>query len=184
VQATNKDRILLWPALLAIAGPIAFVLASAGPFIVTMLVVPYIIVVLWMASGVFAAAAAIAAIYQRAWRRFFSALALPVVLLAVAFNSQFAMSAGRTAGNYVHLFVAYPHYLSEIEEEPANEPRLVLFEWDGFVFAAQGVLYDESDEIKSAKRSAAWKKRAERVGADRVFGYTPAIGHFYFVGLH
>jgi hypothetical protein len=184
VAHAQRDRVLLWPLFLVVAGPLAFILAWAGPFIVTMLVVPYIIVVLWMASGVFAAVAAIAAIYQRAWRRFFSALALPVALLAVAFNSQLAMSVGRTAGNYVHLFVAYPYYLSEIEKEPANEPRLVLFEWDGFVFAAQGVLYDESDGIKSANRSAAWKKRAERVGADRVFAYTPAIGHFYFVGLH
>ncbi len=184
MQAAGDDRILLWPGILAVSGPVAFVLACAGSFTFTTFLVPYYVVLLWMVSGVFAVIAAIGWVSQRAWRRLFSMLVLPATLLAVAFNAQFFWSAGRLAGDYVHLFVMYPRYLAEIEKEPTNEPRLVLFEWGGGFVVDYGVLYDESDEITAVHPSAAWKKRAERVIADRVFGHTPAIGHFYFVGLH
>ncbi len=184
VQAARDDRILFWPAILAVAGPIAFVLAWAGPFALIMSLVPYYVVLLWMVSGVCAVIAAVGSVYQRAWRRLLSTLVLPATLLVAAFNAQPFWDAGRLAGDYIHLFVMYPSYRAEIEKEPTNEPRLVLFEWSGGFVVSFGVLYDESDGITAAHRSAAWKKRAERVGADRVFGYTPAIGHFYFVGLH
>jgi hypothetical protein len=147
-----------------------------------MFFVPYYVVLLWMVSGAFAVVAAIGCVRQRAWRRLLSTLILPATLLVVASNAQFFWNVGRLAGAYVHLFAMYPRYLAEIDKEPTNEPRLVVFEWGGFV-TGQGLLYDESDEIKSASPSAVWKKRAARVGADRVFSYTPAVGHFYFVGL-
>ena len=182
MQAASEDRILFWPIILTLAGPIAFVLAWAGPFILRMLFVPYIVAVLWMGASVFGVIAAITWIRYRAWRRLFSTLILPLSVLVAGFNPTFVWSSGRRAGDYAHFLVMYPHYMATISALPADQRQFVVFEWGGFIVGS-GIAYDVSDETSSAHPSQQWKERAEQHGVIGS-GYPRAFGHFYFINVH
>lgn len=180
--AASEDRILFWPIILALAGPAAFVLAWSGPLILRMFFVPYIIVILWMSAGLFGIIAAIAWIHDRAWRRLLSTLILPLSVVVAGLNQTLVWSAGRTAGDYVHLLVMYPHYMATISALPVDQRQFVVFEWGGFIVGS-GIAYDASDETSSTHPSQQWKERAEQHGVIGS-GYPRAFGHFYFVNVH
>jgi hypothetical protein len=183
VKNQDQDRFLYWPLILTVIWPAIFVLTWAGPFVLVVLFVPALILILWLASGVFALITCVAWVRERSWRRLVSSLILPLSVLVAALNPAFVWQAGRTGGDYVHLFAMYPWYMQEISALPAYRRRFVVFDWGGFFSRGYGVVYDESDEIGSSHPSEAWKERADRSGVIG-FGYPRAIGHFYFIDLH
>ena len=83
----------------------------------------------------------------------------------------------------LHFAARYPHYRAAIEALPDNsEPRLLVFNFGGMIWASRGVVYDESGEIEkpAAQQSEAWKRRADRteLGCGSYL-YTPLIRRFY-----
>ena len=178
----ETDRFLYWPIILTVVWPAIFIITWSGPFALIILFVPVLILILWLASGVFAIVTCVAWIHKRSWRRLLSTLVLPLSVLVAGLNPAFVWQTGRIGGDYIHLFVMYPRYMQTISALPADERRFVVFGWGGFV-RGYGVVYDESDEIASTHPSTAWKQRADQSGVVG-FGYPRAVGHFYFVDLH
>lgn len=91
------------------------------------------------------------------------------------------------AGDVLHFVVMYPFYIAEIKKLPANgEPKLMVFNFGGMIWASGGVVYDESGEIEKppGDQSAAWKLRAEQneLSCDG-YSYTPIIRHFYIASF-
>lgn len=191
MQGAREDRILYWPGVLTIAGPLLFVfvcfIASlftwAGLFALLFVPLQALVLALWGAAGLFACMLSLEWVYARAWRRLLSTLVLVLTVAAAALNLKFVWHAGQAAGDYGHLLLMYPKYRTDIADLPAGEPRFLVWEWGGFASYGFGVAYDESDEIASDHPSKAWQERADRHGV-LGYGYPRAIGHFYFVDLH
>ena len=176
---------LYWPIVLSVAWPLALILVWSGPFGLSLFGTP-LLFVFWGLSASVALVLAIEFAVERNWFRLLAALTLPMTLLVAALNFGFVWRVGHQASEYVHFFVMRPIYLREISKLPADEPRLVVYNWGGLLLMdSHGVAYDESDEIAlpERERSEAWKKRAHRTDAECVIGDTPVGNHFYLVGL-
>ncbi len=177
----SDDRFLYWPIFAALGWPLLFALTWSGSFLLAFVGAPLVLFA-WAMSGCAAVLICVVWAYERSLLRLLSTVILPATALIAAINLAIVWRTGQLAGGYVHLFAAYPAYLSEISKLPTDEPRFAVFVWDGFL-QIDGVIYDESDEITSDHPSPTWKERAKRAGADHVFGYTRALNHFYFVTL-
>jgi hypothetical protein len=190
VPGANNDRILYWPLILAVAGPLVFLLvwisiaALGNPIILLLLISPILILIplSWAGAGIFAVMTCIVWIYERAWRRFASTLILPLVVVLAGLNLERAWRATQTAGDYVHLYFLYPSLLADIEKLPADKPRFMVWDWAPVWTREIGIAYDDSAEIASDHPSEAWKQRAKQVGV-LGYGYRPLHGHFYLVDL-
>lgn len=183
VQA--DDRMLYLPIVLTIVWPLAFIAVWSGPFGLAFFGAP-LVLLFWAMSAAVALAVAIGCALGRAWRPCLAMLLLPLTAVLAGLNLQFVWRAGQEAGDYVHFYVMRPLYLSEISRLPADQPRLVVYNWGGLLpMISHGVVFDESDEIALPKgeRSDAWKKRADRSEVECVLAYTPVGGHFYLVSL-
>jgi hypothetical protein len=172
--STTEDRILYWPVATAVACALAVVLAWANLFFGSLLLVP-IVLLFWAGMGVRAAIMSVAWWRARAWRRFYSAVILPVTALAMVLCFAPLWSVGRMAGNYVHLIALYPRYKAEISELTGDAPRFLIWEWTGSEFCSSGVAYDDRDELEPR-----WVTD-ERIGTVEVEYVSRAFGHFYFV---
>lgn len=182
MQNALSDRFLYWPITIAVCCPLACVLGWAGPFIVHALFVP-MVVLSWAVAGAIGFIVCVTAIGERKWRRFWSSLVLPATVLAAAAGSGAVWPVVETAGDYVHLFAMYPYYRSEISKHSADQPRFLLWQWDGGTPCSTGIAYDESGDVLSRLLFDARKERAERPGDVAVYGDARAIGHFYFVHI-
>src|SRR5580704_6165574 len=128
MQGAREDRILYWPGVLTIAGPLLFVfvcfIASlftwAGLFALFFLPLQALVLTLWGASGLFACMLCLEWAYTRAWRRLLSTLVLALTVVVAALNVKFVWRAGQTGGDYAHLFLMYPKYRTDIAELPAG----------------------------------------------------------------
>jgi hypothetical protein len=189
-QTADVDRILYWPIILAVAGPLVsllpwIALAILGyPFIIVVLLGPILTLIpmAWAGAGAFAAMTCFFWAYERAWRRVVSTLILPATILVAGLNFEVIWRATQTAGDYAHFFLLYPSLRADIEKLPADKPRFLAWGWQATMTHELGIAYDESDEIASGRPSDAWKKRAEQVGVAGS-GYRPLYGHFYLVDL-
>ena len=79
----TKDRILYWPIILA-----CFCFWFAAKYHYSepgVDVAPTEIYLLWLISAGFGVISCLSAIFERAWRRFLSAMVLPLSILVVAF---------------------------------------------------------------------------------------------------
>lgn len=181
-QDTYIDRILYWPAILAVAGPLAVVLlwaasvsVNSGIVILICFLLLFLVVMAWVSVGVgVAVIACLQLFFVRAWRRALSSLILPLTVLVAGLN----LGTIWNARDYIPFFLWYPSFRAEIEKIPADKPRLVVWDWQTTKGDDIGLAYDESDEIASDHPSEGWKERANEVGI-RGSGYHPLYGHFY-----
>src|ERR1700734_83391 len=178
VQGAGEDRLNYWPIVTAVACPLALVLAWADLFPGSLLLVP-VIFLLWVAMSIRAAFKSAAWFRQRAWRRFYSTLSLPIPALAAVLCLGPLWPVGHMAGDYVHLFILYPRYKAEISELTGAAPRFLIWEWTGSAPCRAGVAYDDSDELESSMPPKVW---GGQYGVS-VVGQSRAFGHFYFVDI-
>jgi len=177
-------RVLFWSITFSIAWPALFILVWSGPLELWLVGAPMVLL-FWALTASFALALLVGFALGRHWLWCLATLPLPLTALLAFLNLGLTWRAGQVAGDYIHFLAKYPHYHSEISALPADEPRLFVDNWGGFLSVSHGLVYDESDEITKpmAERSEAWKKRADRTEAECVYGYMPIGGHFYLVGF-
>jgi hypothetical protein len=82
VQGVGNDRILYWPAVLAVVWATLLMTHDYGPGLDF---APFIILLCWLISAGAGVIACISAISERAWRRLLSAMVLPLSVLVVVF---------------------------------------------------------------------------------------------------
>jgi hypothetical protein len=179
MQGEGRDRILYWPAILAVAFPIACVLVWIGRLILPPMVASAILT-LWAGTIVLAVTLCAVWLYEQAWRRLVSTLVLPISVIAVILYLDFAWPGGQRAGDYIHLFASYPYYLDEISKLP--EPKFNVWRWSGSTPCNTGLAYDEGDTIMSDALSEDWKERTKNLRLD-LHVESRAFGHFYFVDI-
>lgn len=151
-----------------------------------MLVMPGLVMI-WSIVG---AAGFVMASYNlatNARKRALSWLAVCLIVGTGMLNLDTVRRYTNLAGDVLHFAVMYPFYIAEIKKLPANgEPKLIVFNFGGMIWASGGVVYDESGEIEKppTEQSAAWKLRAEvnELGCGD-YSYTPLIRHFYIASF-
>jgi hypothetical protein len=178
----SKDRFAIWPIALACSFPATLAALWSGPFDLTFVGVP-VLLVAWTCAALLALGMAGLAARARNWRRAFSWSVLPLVTLAALANSNLVWSFAMEAGERIHFQFMRSSYLAEVSRLPSGEPRFAVWHWGGFG-VGHGVVYDESDEIALPGQSATWKKRvaATEVGVCGAGG-VPLGDHFYLVRM-
>jgi hypothetical protein len=181
--ARGHDYEMYWPIALAILWPVALVLVWCGPFYVWF-VGPPLVLLCWALSAMLAVVAAYYNVKLQEWRRLAATSILLVTATAAFMNLEFVWRTSQDAGDRIYFYIMRPSYMREIAKLPADEPRLMVFNWGGIFSASAAAVYDESDEIASAHRSQAWKAKADLTELHcGITGYTPMGGHFYLVGI-
>lgn len=185
---TIGDRILYWPIVLTVVWPIALILVWVGPFNLAFFLGAPLVLLLWAGSAVDALVRCAISAHGRAWRRVLSTAILPLSGVIACLNYGFVLGTTQYQGTYLRFLAMRPFYLREISKLPADEPRLKLFYWGGFLLTSHEILYDESDEIvlPEDERSEAWSRRAAQTDAGDcpLLGYSTLGNHFYLVTFH
>ena len=188
LNASRGPGILIWPAIVACAVPAALIVLSATPVWLESLWLVWFPMpvgpILWAGSAVAALIIAVRAFRERSWRRALSALVLPLVVTGSLLNFFAFFALCREAGDRLHFLLARNSYRADIMRlPPAQGPRLVTWNWGGFV-VSKGVVYDESDEIALPRQSPEWRSRAQGTELEcGITGGMPLGGHFYLVGF-
>lgn len=189
-MAATDDRYLIWPTLAALGVPALHIAIRATPagsnFVYVVLVMPALAMI-WGGIG---AAGFVMASYNfaaNARKRALSWLSVCLIVGTGMLELDTVRRYTNLAGDVLHFAVMYPSYIAEIKKLPANgEPKLIVFNFGGMIWASGGVVYDESGEIEKppADQSAAWKLRAEtnELGCGG-YSYTPLIRHFYLASF-
>ena len=117
----------------------------------------------WGLAGIGSLICCIRSAMRKAWRRSLLTAILPVTLLLVALNPLGFLYSCMYLGEIVRFSALKYSYDRIIADLPANErPGLVVFIWDGFLGASNGVLYDATDQVTlpPGHQSADWLARA------------------------
>jgi hypothetical protein len=185
-QPKSTDRILLWPSIIALALPTALVLLRASPvgpnFLYVILGMPGLLL-LWASVALLAVAGVIVSTRTQAWRKAVSYAVLPIAVLVAASQPWMFLDVCNSMGDALHFKIMRAHYLSVVKAMPeTGEPKLVVFNWGGMVWASDGIVYDESDEVAlpPGRQSPAWRARASHteLSCDGYF-VSPLGDHFY-----
>jgi hypothetical protein len=169
-------RLVMWPIMIAaIVGAAFGTLVSMAPALALFL-------------AVFVALPATLGLCILAIRWFFRGrvradghLGLPVAIALRLSVGSFVLGQATLIGDYAHLAIMYPVYMSKIEGE-----RTSRFRWPGFglVGTAQvdrTLIYDPNDELASVSG----KKQLEGTGPHADFRLVaPLFGHFYLESFY
>jgi hypothetical protein len=143
-----------------------------------MIGLPFLLLV-WAASGVWAAFLAVRSPRKRAWRQAVASLVLPLVIVGVGLNFTGFIRFCNTAGDTVHFYLRRPAYVKVVSATPPNgNARLVTINLGGMIWASRGFVYDESDEImrETSAQSTGWKARAQNSELGCGYGAVPIPG--------
>ena len=120
---------------------------------------------------------------------------LPIVLLLVALNPFGFLYVCDLIGEVARFVVLKSSYDRQVAALPANQrPGLVVFIWDGFLGAENGVLYDATDQVtlSPGQQSADWLARASHTELKAATGdesarcgysVKPLWDHYYLAGF-
>lgn len=138
---------------------------------------------IWAGFGIAAWVMLGRSLKAHARKRAVSWLAAALIVGAGMFQLDSVRRYGNLAGDTLHFAAMYPSYLERIRKLPDDgQPKLIVFNFGGMIWASGGVVYDESDEIAKpfVDQSAAWKLRADRteLGCGH-YAYTRLFQHFY-----
>ena len=116
----------------------------------------------------------VAAAWHRAWRR--SALALLTLVAVWPFVGAVSLS-----GDYVHLALMYPFYVSKIRDAATHQSEQVSFGWGGTGFAGSGnsersLVYDMSGKLATGVRLSP-EDPAVSVSTNHL------VGNFYIIEM-
>ena len=132
---------------------------------------------------------------RKAGRRSLMTSILPIVLLLVALNPFGFLYACEYIGEVARFVALQSSYDRQVAALPASQrPGLVVFIWDGFLGASNGVLYDATDQValSPGQQSPEWLARASHTelkaatGSESAHcGYSvrPLWNHYYLAGF-
>jgi hypothetical protein len=137
----------------------------------------------WACLGIWALILTVRRMRRREWSLAVASAVLPLVILCAGVRFGQFIRLCNDSGDLVHFMAERSFYLEEVRATPpTGEPRLLVFNLGGMIWASRGYVYDESDEIvrEEPLRSASWKGRA--VNTELSCGYyaRPFPGHFSF----
>lgn len=179
--SVSNDRFAMWPIALACGFPAVLTLLWSGPFEVSSLGVP-VLLLAWVCSALLASGLAFFSARARDWRQAVSMSVLPLVTLALLANAGVIWPLAIEIGERIHFQAARRSYLEDVARLPSSgEPRFALWQWGGFGIG-HAVVYDESDEIVLPEQSSAWKKRVANTEVGLCGAWGSSLGgHFYLV---
>jgi hypothetical protein len=163
VRAGRFPKVLL---CLGLGIPILLAVLAASPLETDL---AYVVVgipsllVCWLVVGCWSAALCAGWLVQRQNQLAVKAAILPAVLVAVVFNPLRFVHFCNYCGDVVHFVLARHYYDGRIASMPATEqPRLIVFNWGGMIWASRGLVYDESDQVAlpPGQQSEAWLAQA------------------------
>jgi hypothetical protein len=189
-EITAPSRFTRWLVAIGFGVPVALIVLAASPlgtdFFYVTVGIPALLLA-WAIAGVGALIGGVRSGIRKDWRGCVISLALPIVLLAVAFDPTGFVRSCNFIGDVIHFSLLKPSYDREVAGVPPDRrPRLVVFDWGGMVWASIGVVYDETDQISlpSGRQSADWLAEAshselscEGYGARRLWD------HYYLVSF-
>jgi hypothetical protein len=195
----TDNRMLYWPAALAIVWPL--LLALLWLFFEISIVLPFIsekfstitlvsalflvfaglgLAAMWIGSVAVACKLMIQSALARHWRMVLSTAILPLTFLLVLLSTPLLWKESRAANEYVKFSFGYPFYLRRFEERNPTKPLFAV--WADWPSDDHAVLYDETDEIAADHQSEAWKKKAKANGVI-CCRHRHILGHFYYVSV-
>jgi hypothetical protein len=182
----SANRMVRWPFVILGTVALTIIVCRASPlgpnFIYVVFGIPFLLIIVIIAATL-AGFSALIAVKIHAWRKAASCIVLPaLVLVSIPYPLAFVHICN-TIGNIIHFGVMRQEYLSTIKALPeTRQPKLVVFNWGGMIWASNGVVYDESDEIvlPRGQQSASWVARANKteLGCGG-YSITSMGGHFY-----
>lgn len=186
-----RKKFLLWPLVWVLAIPAILIAGDAspgGPDIAWALLYQPVLLFFWLVLSLFASIVVVRSTRKKLWPNAVSASLLPIVVLAVACNPFGFIRLCNQIGNAVNLLVTQSKYMEEIKNLPdTGEPRLIVFNRGGMIWASEGFIYDEADEaaLPPEQQSVKWKIRAENTAELSCGPYEaiPLWGHFYYGGF-
>jgi hypothetical protein len=173
-----------WPLCAAIGLPVLLILFEASPlgldFAFVMLGIPILLLV-WAILGFWAGVVFIRQFGRVKWRQTLASATLPVsILFTILFFLSFIHFCN-DAGDLLHFAFCRSTYLSEIQvKSPDGQPRLVVVNRGGMIWASRGYVYDEGDEVTldPSLQSPAWKTRSQLTELSCGYFAQPIPGHF------
>lgn len=169
VNAAQKPPAnILWPVWTAIGFPVLLVVLNATPIapnIAFVLIGIPALLCIWACLGIWALIISIRSICRRQWSRALVSALLPLVILMTDIQLLRFIHFSNDCGDLLSFIFLQPAYLEQIHATPQNgEPRLLVFNRGGMIWASRGYVYDESDEVTrpESSRSAGWKARADQ----------------------
>lgn len=176
----------LWPLWVAIGLPLLLVALDSTPlgpnFAFVMIGIPTLVVI-WGALGLRSLILAVQHVLRREWSRGAISAVLPLAIVAAGVWHWHFLQLCNYGGQVGYFIAEQSSYAEQVRATPPDgEPRLLVFNRGGMLWASEGYVYDESDKVLRAEslRSAGWKKRAD--GTELTCGYhaQPFPGHFSF----
>lgn len=139
-----------WPFVLAFGGPLILVALRATPLgpdlNYAMIRIPALMA-LWSIAALVAAIIAIVALVKRRWSHAAVTGIVPVAVLVAALQPFAFLHLTNRVGDAIHFALMRHLYVAKIASMPATGKRFVVFNRGGMVWASNGVVYDESDEV-------------------------------------
>ena len=184
--ARDPSSKTLWPLWLAIGLPLLLIALSSTPiapnFAFVMIGVP-VLLAIWGVFGVWSLMLIVRHIRRREWSYLVSSAALPLAIFAASLWPWQFLHLCNNGGDIGYFIMKRSFYLKETAiTPPKGEPRLIVFNRGGMLWASRGYVYDESDEIMRNQplQSTSWRARAD--GTELTCGYHAQAfpGHFSF----
>jgi hypothetical protein len=176
----------LWPVWIAIGLPLFLVALNSSPiapnFVFVMIGIPALLG-MWACLGIWALILSFRRMRRREWSRAVVCAVLPLVILGAGLRFREFIHFCNYAGDVAHFIVERPSYIKEIGATPlGGEPRLIVFNRGGMIWASRGYVYDESDEVMREEplRSPSWKVRADNTELNCGYYAEPFPGHLSF----
>ena len=176
----------LWPVWIVVGFPLLLIVLISTPlgpnFAFVMIGIPAVLC-LWAGWGIWALIRTIVRIRRREWSQAVISAVLPTVLLFAGLRFSTFIHFCNAGGDIVHFIIERHAYLKEIRATPPNrEPRLLVFNRGGMIWASRGYVYDESEEVmrERSRQSASWKARAYNTELSCGYYAEPFPGPFSF----
>jgi hypothetical protein len=185
---SRRARLYLWPAMVALAGPLILVAGTVccGLNFFWRVYGISSVLVLWVLAALCAAWFAVRNFNRSKWRSALPALVLPIVLFcAIPGRFRLVQSCGEL-GHFLLFRARRSDYVARVAAMPDDgRPKLAIFSLGGMVWYSEAIVYDESDELvlPPEQRSASWTERARHLEFVCGFWARPLGDHFYLVGF-
>lgn len=118
---------------------------------------------------------------KRFWRQAVLAAILPAALILTTVWWGGAYWVLSYPGDVIHFIIQKPTYDLAIAALPSNGHRFMVFDWGGWLFAWEEVIYDETDQVALPQYKAVLANQGYPLdalcGTDRLWGHY-YVGHF------